>query len=104
MRHRACGVMILTGAMLAAIAGWSGSASAQVAGLPVVPILGDPLGASATQFEGAPASPNPVSGGPAPPRNPFMAPNGRSNIHDDPYMSDTYALPGPLGDGSEPST
>jgi hypothetical protein len=96
--------MILTGAMLAAIAGWSGSVSAQVGGLPVVPILGDPLGGSATQFEGASASPNPVSGGPAPPRNPFMAPNGRSNIHDDPYMSDTYALPGPLGDGSEPSS
>ena len=32
-----------------------------------------------------------------------MAPNPRNNIHDDPYMSDTYRLPGPLGDGAEPS-
>jgi len=88
--------MIVTVAALALLA-FAGPtlAVAQVPGLPVVPIVGDPLGGSATQFEGVPASPNPVSGGPVPPRNPFMAPNGRSNIHDDPYMSDTYALPGP---------
>ncbi len=54
-------------------------------------------------FEGATATPKPVNGGPAPPRNPFMAPNPRNNIHDDPYMSDTYRGPGPLGDGPEPS-
>ena len=47
--------------------------------------------------------PNPVNGGPSPPRNPFMAPNPHNNIHDDPYMSDTYRVPGPLGDGPEPS-
>jgi hypothetical protein len=97
--------MIVTVAALALLAVAAPTlAVAQAPGLPVVPIAGDPLGASATQFEGAQASPNPVSGGPTPPHNPFMAPNGRSNIHDDPYMSDTYALPGPLGDGSEPST
>jgi len=33
-----------------------------------------------------------------------MAPNPRNNIHDDPYMSDTYRISGPLGDGAEPST
>jgi hypothetical protein len=33
-----------------------------------------------------------------------MAPNGRSNIHDDAYMTDTYTVGGPLGDGAEPST
>ncbi len=33
-----------------------------------------------------------------------MAPNPRNNIHDDPYMSDTYRLGGPLGDGPEIST
>ncbi len=33
-----------------------------------------------------------------------MAPNGRSNIHDDAYMTDTYTVPGPLGDGPEPSS
>jgi hypothetical protein len=33
-----------------------------------------------------------------------MAPNPRNNIHDDPYMSDTYRIPGPIGDGPEPSS
>jgi len=28
-----------------------------------------------------------------------MAANGRSNIHDDAYMTDTYQGPGPLGNG-----
>lgn len=31
------------------------------------------------------------------PRHPFMARNGRSNIHDDAYMTDSYKAPGPLG-------
>jgi hypothetical protein len=31
------------------------------------------------------------------PRHPFMAANGRSNIHDDAYMTDTYRIAGPLG-------
>ena len=105
MRHRTCGVTIVTGAALAllAVAGPT-AAVAQTPGVPVVPILGDPLGGSATPFEGTSASPNPLAGGPAPPRNPFMAPNPRSNIHDDPYMSDTYRIPGPLGDGAATST
>jgi hypothetical protein len=33
-----------------------------------------------------------------------MAPNPRNNIHDDPYMSDTYRSGGPLGDGPAIST
>jgi hypothetical protein len=69
----------------------------------VVPIP-DPQRSLVPQFEGGTAVPIPVNGGPAPPRNPFMAPNGRNNIHDDPYMTDTYRLSGPLGDGPEPST
>jgi hypothetical protein len=32
-----------------------------------------------------------------PPRNKFMAPNGRSNVHDDPWMSDVYWTKGPQG-------
>ena len=32
-----------------------------------------------------------------------MAPNGRSNIHNDAYMTDTHAISGPLGDGAEDS-
>lgn len=31
------------------------------------------------------------------PQHPFMAPNGKSNFHNDSYMSDTYEVSGPLG-------
>ena len=31
------------------------------------------------------------------PEHPFMAPNGRSNVHDDAYQTDAYTLAGPLG-------
>src|SRR5437764_1263166 len=34
---------------------------------------------------------------PTVPQNPFMAPNGRSNLHDDAYMTNTYVWSGPLG-------
>jgi hypothetical protein len=49
-------------------------------------------------FTGSPATPQPVYA-PAAPQNPFMAPNERSNIHDDAYMTDTYQGAGPLGKG-----
>jgi hypothetical protein len=81
----------------------AGSAAAQIPGAPVMPIP-DPQRGFVPQFEGTTATPNRVDGGPKPPRNPFMAPNPRNNIHDDPYMTDTYRLSGPLGDGAEPST
>ena len=51
---------------------------------------------SVPHFSGAPATPRAVRMAP-PPRHPFMAPNERSNIHDDAYQSDTYRGPGPLG-------
>ena len=104
MRQRACGVTLLTCGLLLALGAWAGTAGAQTAGAPVVPIPGDPLGGSVTPFEGSAATPSPVGGMTQPPRNPFMAPNGRSNIHDDAYMSDTYRVSGPLSDGPEPST
>ena len=105
MRHRACGVWAFVAtALLVAVSPWVGSASAQTPGLPVLPIPGDPLGATVVPFEGAPAVPNPIGGVSNPPRNPFMAPNGRSNIHDDAYMTDTYRVSGPLGDGPEISS
>jgi hypothetical protein len=90
-------------AVLAAPFIWAAPSAAQTPGQPAVPIP-DPTNGLATQFEGSPASSNPVTGVPAPPRNPFMAPNPRNNLHDDPYMTDTYRIPGPLGDGNEPST
>jgi len=105
MGHRVLGVSLAAVlGLLAMLAPWVSNAGAQTPGLPVVPILGDPLGATVTPFEGAPAVPNPISGVPAPPQNPFMAPNGRSNIHDDAYMTDTYTVSGPLGDGPETSS
>jgi hypothetical protein len=49
-------------------------------------------------FIGKPATPRPLFA-PEPPRHPYMAPGGRSNIHDDAYMTDTYQGAGPLGKG-----
>jgi hypothetical protein len=94
---------VVATAMVIAMFALAGSAAAQIPGAPVVPIP-DLQRSSVPQFEGGAAIPNPVDGGPAPPRNPFMAPNPRNNIHDDPYMTDTYRLSGPLGDGAEPSS
>jgi hypothetical protein len=59
-----------------------------------IPIPSD--NGSNPQFSGAPATPHPVRA-PAPPRHPFMAPNERSNLHDDAYQTDTYRGLGPLG-------
>ena len=33
-----------------------------------------------------------------------MAPNGRSNLHNDAYQTDSYRVSGPLGDGTKTST
>lgn len=35
------------------------------------------------------------------PQHPFLAPNGRSNMHNDGYMSDTYEVTGPLARNAE---
>ena len=53
---------------------------------------------------GGPATARPLSlaEAPRPPRHPFMAPNDRSNIHDDAYQTDTADRPGPLGREHEP--
>jgi hypothetical protein len=60
-----------------------------------VPIL-DPLGVTFPKFQGAPAAPDQLRQTSAP-RNPFMAPNPRSNIHNDTWMTDSYSWAGPLG-------
>ena len=64
------------------------------------PIPEGPEAGSVPSFLGTRAVPQPVRA-PAIPRHPFMAENGRSNIHDDAYQSDTYVGPGPLGRGIE---
>ena len=51
---------------------------------------------SAPTFIGSPAAPHPVRA-PEPPRHPFMAPNGKSEIHSDAYQSDTNSWSGPFG-------
>jgi len=75
-------------------------ASAQVAGLPAIPIPGVVLGGNAPEFIGAPAKPDPAKKEMRawkPPRNPFMAPGSDSNLHNDAYMTDSYWRAGPLG-------
>ena len=61
-----------------------------------VPIPEGPDASTLPVFIGAPATPHP-SKGTTVPQNPFMAPNGRSNLHDDAYMTDSYKQSGPLG-------
>ncbi|HEY1597166.1 MAG TPA: hypothetical protein VGF74_17340 [Thermoleophilaceae bacterium] len=63
-----------------------------------VPIPEGPDAATLPAFIGSPATPHPVKGTTVP-QNPFMAPNGRSNLHDDAYMTDSYEQSGPLGHG-----
>lgn len=45
---------------------------------------------------GGPATPRPIEHPPIP-RNPHLAPNGASSMHNDSYSSDAYTGPGPLG-------
>jgi hypothetical protein len=61
-----------------------------------IPIPEGPDASTLPVFIGKPATPHPVQGTEAP-QNPFMAPNGRSNLHDDAYMTDSYQQAGPLG-------
>ena len=63
------------------------------------PIL-DPLGTTLPRYQGAPATAEQLSHTKAP-RNPFMAPNPRSNIHNDTWMTDAYRWAGPLGRSPE---
>jgi hypothetical protein len=64
--------------------------------VPAQPIPEGPEAGSVPSFFGAPAKPKAVQA-PAVPQHPFMAANGRSNIHDDAYQTDTYTGSGPLG-------
>ena len=61
------------------------------------PIVEKPTPNQIPEFVGRAATPQPLSlvDAPTPPRHPFMAPNGRSNLHDDAYMTDTTNWPGP---------
>jgi hypothetical protein len=74
---------------------------ALVAAVPAraVPIPEGPDAASLPAFLGTQATPHPVTS-PDPPRHPFMARNGRSNLHVDAYQTDVQQFPGPLGNGT----
>jgi hypothetical protein len=76
----------LAGAVVLAVPGLAGAAT---------PI---PETRSFDAFLGAAATPQPMTA-PDPPRHPYMAPNGRSNLHDDAFQTDTYQGYGPLGRG-----
>lgn len=79
---------VLTAVAVAA----SGIALAQ--DVPPMPIpQGD---TSAPKFVGRRARPRPIDSFRVP-RHPFMAPNDRSNIHNDAYMTDAHGVGGPLG-------
>jgi hypothetical protein len=83
-------VVILAAAVLAVAAA---PAAAQTPPVPI-PTLNVP---PAPAYIGAPATPHPVGGIPATPQNPFMAPNGLSEIHDDGWQTDVNWWGGPLG-------
>ena len=74
------------------------AALAQVPGETPPPIPQGPL-TNVPAFTGSAAKLDPTPGQDVP-RHPFMAPNGRSNIHDDAYQSDTYTGLGPLATGN----
>src|SRR5438067_915292 len=81
--------MLRTASTLASVLAVAAAAGA-------TPIPNDPFAALVPAFVGAPATPRAVVA-PAVPQHPFMAPNGRSNIHADAYQTDTYVGGGPLG-------
>lgn len=83
-------------AILLGLLGFAGTAQAQTPGVDVVPILGTPIGGTAPDYLGDPATANPFRARRIP-RHPFMAPNGRSNLHNDAFQSDAYRVSGPLG-------
>src|SRR5881628_1682662 len=61
-----------------------------------VPIPQDPTASPVPAFVGTTAVARRVRTWRVP-EHPFMAPNGRSNIHDDGYQTDAYTVAGPLG-------
>jgi hypothetical protein len=83
--------------------GASGLAPGSVGTPPTIPLtvttvpVTIPSLPGAPAFLGRPATPHPIAGVPATPQNPFMAPNGRSEIHDDGWQTDFYTWRGPLG-------
>lgn len=89
--------LVLVGAAVTASAP---PVAAQTPGMPPQPIMGTAEGGEVPEFVGSPAVLRPVEA-PKVPQHPFMAPNERSNIHNDAFQSDTYTIAGPLGNDPE---
>lgn len=66
--------------------------------LPGLPIPRLPTDLLVPAFTGGPATAQPIAHPPIP-RNPLLAPNGASSMHNDSYSSDAYEVSGPLGRG-----
>ena len=79
----------LTGVLLAVLAVRATAAT------PPLPIPS--VGVAPFSYAGAPATATPVKGIAPIPQNPFMAPNGKSEIHDDGWQTDASSWGGPLG-------
>ena len=73
------------------------SAGASVPLPPAVPAVPIPSTPATPTYSGSPATSHPITGIPATPRNPYMAPDGSSEIHDDGWQTDAYTWAGPLG-------
>jgi hypothetical protein len=72
------------------------TAAAASPAAPAAEIPEDPATGNVPVFIGSQWTPQPVSS-PDPPRHPFMAPNGKSNLHEDGYQTDTHQGIGPVG-------
>src|SRR5437879_2931478 len=95
MRFQAQKILVLTTLVLTL--GFYGMVDAQS---PVTPIP-QQIGAQKVEvFIGSPVTAKPITTSVIP-QHPFMANNGRSNVHNDTYMSDTYIGSGPLGQSPE---
>src|SRR5690348_4056714 len=88
---------------LTAVAAMAFPVAAAADGVPAQPIPQDPGASSIRPFLGRPATANPIAAMFAP-RHPYMAPNDRSNLHDDAYQSDAGLAAGPLGHKPEVSS
>src|SRR5258708_3274257 len=96
-RFRRMGAAAAPSAVLSVLVAVALAGSAAAQGLAPAPIPQNPSDVAAVPaFTGSPASPQ-AAAPPTVPQNPFMAPNGRSNLHDDAYMTNTYLWSGPLG-------
>ncbi|WP_372728493.1 hypothetical protein [Nocardioides sp.] len=94
---RAATVGLTALALALALAGTSASgATGDRTSSVAPPIPPSPSDARVEKFEGAAAKARPIKQRRLP-QHPFLAPNGRSSMHNDAYSSDAYEVSGPLG-------